>query len=146
MQTLILIRGLPGSGKSTLAAKISAEMNIPYIENDMFMYEDGVYVWTPEKLTMAIDKCHEFVVSKLEANEPVIVNGVFSRWASIRDYVELAQDYDYKIKIIHCKGEYGSIHNVPQESIDRMRNQFVANSDLPHKDGIEYEEYPRNKS
>lgn len=139
-----IIRGIPGSGKSTLAAKIAAEANTDYTETDQFIYnEQGVYEWTPERHAHAIDLCHERVSNKIAAKEPVIiVTGVYTRWRSMRDYVEMATEHGYEIHIIECTASYGSIHGLTEDRMETFRQRFIPNKGLPQKQGIIYESYP----
>lgn len=143
MRTLYIIRGLPGSGKSTLAYKMSRELNASFHETDDYLYnEDGDYEWSQERLSVAIEKCRNDVYSDMESRrKDVIVAGVFGRWSAMRDYVDMAYDHGYRVEIIRCIGDYGSVHEVPVEKLDQMRRNFVPNSALPRNIDIKYTEY-----
>jgi DNA gyrase/topoisomerase IV subunit A len=39
-------------------------------------------------------------------------------------YVVLAQGHNIPVFLIECHGEYGSIHNVPEEAIRHMKNRW----------------------
>jgi hypothetical protein len=39
-------------------------------------------------------------------------------------YVEFAEHHGYQIQEIIVKGNFGSVHNVPKETVDRMLKNF----------------------
>lgn len=120
---LFIIRGLPGSGKSTLARKLSEAMDAPYYEADMFMLDpnSGEYQFDRSKLPYAHECCQEAVNSIMARGESsVIASNTFTTRAEMAPYLAEAHKRGYPVVFIHCTGEYGSVHNVPQETIDRM--------------------------
>jgi len=135
MKTLTIIRGLPGSGKSTLADMTCKKWGIPrYFETDQYMIEpDGSYVWSPERLTRAIDLCQEAVGIEMVAGAPrIVVAGVFSSGLrTMQDYLDMALEYGYEVTIVQCLGEFENIHNVPVETLEKMKKNFVPNSEIP---------------
>lgn len=128
---LYIIRGVPGSGKSTLAKTLTKNV----VEADQFMYEDGEYKWKPEKLHMAHKKCQETVEQYMqEGRDKIAVANTFIKLKDIKPYIDLAKQYDYKIVIKECNGGFQSIHNVPQETLDKMKSKFQ-----PYiKESVEY--------
>jgi len=139
-----IIRGIPGSGKSTLAAKMAEESHVSYVETDQFLYnEKGEYEWTEERLSRAIDQCYDGVYLRMVMKEPIVITaGVYSRWRAMRGYIELAQTHGYQVHIIECKGDYGSIHGVPADRLEKIKQKFIPNSGLPQMQGIQYSTHP----
>jgi predicted ABC-type ATPase len=141
VKTLTIIRGIPGSGKSTLAAQLVANSNgaLAYYETDQYMYNDaGEYEWTEERWLRAIDQVYDSVYLRMTQDKDVIVCGIFMRWAPMRDLVGLAQDNGYRVRIITCLGDFGSIHPIPADKVARIKERFIPNEGLPQMQGILY--------
>lgn len=118
---LYIIRGIPGSGKSTLANKLTSNV----VEADQFMYEDGEYKWKPEKLHMAHKKCQETVEQYMqEGRDKIAVANTFIKLKDIKPYIDLAKQYDYKIVVKECDGGFQNVHNVPDETVNKMKSKF----------------------
>jgi predicted kinase len=127
MKTLILIRGLPGSGKSTLArAMREACAATAHWETDMYFTEDGEYRFDASKLSEAHEWCQEAVSECLGSYtfNTVIVSNTFTKWWEMEPYFEIAKHYGAQVLILECKNQYGSIHGVPQKTIDAMRSRW----------------------
>jgi len=125
MSKLVLIRGLPGSGKSTMAKKImdmNPDKEYIHYENDMFLYENGQYVWTPRKFKVARNLCYIGTVDALNRGMNVIVTNCFLTKKSLNRYAKLVHEMD--LTIIEAKGNYTSIHNVPEKMINKMREIY----------------------
>lgn len=136
---LYLIRGIPGSGKSTLAKQLALTNNMDHFEADMyFIDEDGKYNFDLNHLMNAHDWCFDQVNRRLLRGKSVIVSNTFTRWREMREYVETAMENGYDVKIIHCLGDFGSIHCVPEEAMKRMRDRILPNESLPQLQGITY--------
>lgn len=118
---LYIIRGVPGSGKSTLANKLTSNV----VEADQFMYEDGEYKWKPEKLHMAHKKCQETVEKYMqEGRDKIAVANTFIKLKDIKPYIDLAKQYDYKIVVKECDGGFQNVHNVSDETVNKMKSKF----------------------
>lgn len=121
MSKLYIIRGLPGSGKSTLAkAFIYAGIADEHYEADMYFMVDNKYVFDPTKLSKAHKWCLNKVLAALLDGKNVVVSNTFSTKKEVRPYTILGFEYE----IFECTENYGSIHNVPQETIDRMKARW----------------------
>lgn len=142
-KTLYIIRGLPGSGKSTLAAQIAVEKNINRFEADMYFTnaKTGTYNFDFNNLYDAHLWCRNHVFDEILNGRSVIVSNTFTRWREMREYIDAANGADFKIKVIHCMNDFGSIHNVPKDVIAKMTDRFQPNDQLPHNFGIEYSEH-----
>lgn len=124
MLELILIRGLPGSGKSTLAKKFT-KLNYVWFETDMyFLSETGNYVFVKNKLPQAHAWCQWEAETSLEAGCKVVVSNTFSRIWEMQPYIDMAAKWGAKLTVITCEGDWGNIHNVPEETIKAMRSRW----------------------
>jgi len=128
---LYIIRGLPGSGKSTLARKLAKQLNIEHYEADMFFTDsDGNYKFDPQRIMPAHEWCTRQVMDELYNDNSVIVSNTFTRFWEIEDYLTTAEKLNIPVTIIECLGEYGSIHDVPDDVYKKMKSRYVPNSKL----------------
>lgn len=124
MPTLTLIRGLPGSGKSTWAKALSNFAGV-HIEADMFFEnEEGEYHFDPKKIGEAHKWCQEMTEEYMDCGLDVYVSNTFTQKWEMEPYLKLAIQYGYDMDILVARGEYNSIHNVPQDVIDRMKSRW----------------------
>ena len=124
---LYLIRGLPGSGKSTFAAELAQSLGCDHLEHDQYLYtEEGEYLWTERRMRYAYMACLRDTEATMERKEPVVVSNVFPVARSMKRYKALAEKYGYRVTYIVVENRRGgvNIHNVPQESLDNMREAF----------------------
>lgn len=119
---LILVRGLPGSGKSTFAVKEFPKFQ--HFETDMYFVKDGVYDFNPLKLKLAHEWCQKEVRKALTEGKDVVVSNTFSMQWEMDPYLDMADALGHNVKVYRLMNEYGSIHNVPEEAIERMRVRF----------------------
>lgn len=118
---LYIIRGVPGSGKSTLAHSLTDNV----AEADQFMYEDGEYKWSPIKLHYAHEQCYNKIVQWIDNGvSPIAVANTFIKVKDYKRYKDYAENNGYKVIIKVCDGGYKSIHDVPDETIEKMRRKF----------------------
>ena len=123
MKTLYIVRGLAGSGKSTLAEKLAPDHN--YSADDFFVNQWGVYIFNPKLLTDAHNACLSNVLNAMEAGaEFIAVANTFSQTWEAKGYLIAAKDYGYQVNIIECQNDFGSIHDVPAETISRMKDRW----------------------
>jgi predicted kinase len=116
--TLTLIRGLPGSGKSTLAKRMSAH----HLEADMYFVDDeGQYRFSREKLNDAHEWCQRETQIWLAKACDVVVSNTFVQAWEMEPYRRLAEQYNAKLTIIVCRGEFQNVHNVDSATIEAKR-------------------------
>ena len=126
MNTLTLIRGLPGSGKTHLASIITDTMGTFMVEADDYFYDDyGNYVFDPDRLHAAHEWClrqarFELIENKMD----VVVSNTFTTLREMKEYYLLAKAAGVPLNVITCQGQFGSIHNVPESTMDKMRARF----------------------
>lgn len=118
---LILVRGLPGSGKSTYAKSL----DILHLEADMFCMMDGEYKWDPKRIGYTHSMCLQMTKEALEAGCDVVVSNTFTTMKELKPYITLALTKGAEFSITRMEGEYGSVHNVPKETIEKMKLRFA---------------------
>lgn len=134
MNKLILVRGLPGSGKSTFAQTIidlagaGAKNSIVTVAADDFMVDaDGNYKFDPSRLSYVHDECQRFVKAAMNFGiNTIIVHNTFTQEWEMNPYFALAEQYKYEVTSIVVENRHGnkSIHDVPDERVEKMRDRF----------------------
>lgn len=126
MPKLILIRGVPGSGKSTLASKMhdTKEIFIWTEADNYWERPDGTYDFNPKRIGDAHDWCFECTKDWLERDKDVAVANTFTRIKEMRRYIDLASEMDYELRVIRCTGEFENVHNVPEATLQKMKERF----------------------
>jgi NEDD4-binding protein 2 len=132
MNTIIFLRGLPGSGKSTFANYMFSN-NI--FEADQYFYdEDRNYNFDASKLYEAHKWCQLRVEHAMEDNlesngmyfSEIVVSNTSTTEKELEPYLKLAKKYDYQVVSLIVENRHGnkSVHNVPEETLLRMKNRF----------------------
>jgi predicted kinase len=127
MRNLVLIRGLPGSGKSTFARQALEDlshMNPVHWETDMFFETDEGYVFDPKRLGEAHQWCQDHVRASLVNSKCVIVANTFSRVWEMQPYIDMAAEFKAHLLVAKLNTDFGNIHNVPESTIERMRDRW----------------------
>lgn len=126
MSILAIIRGVPGTGKSTFA-KTFIPYGFAHYEADMYHCDpDGTYKFDMNNLYDAHRWCERNVTAQLFSGQDVVVSNTFTTFREIKHYVEFAVKYGHKVVVHTMTEEYGSFHNVPEETMVRMRNRFQS--------------------
>jgi len=116
---LVLIRGLPGSGKSTLARRMSKDGYV-HLEADMFFEKDGVYCFEGTLLPDAHDWCQTQTLKSLNAGQNVVVANTFISLSELKPYLDMG----FRTRIIEAKGQWKSIHMLPESTMQNMRDSW----------------------
>lgn len=122
-KTIILLRGLPGSGKSTTAKTFG----LPTFEADDFFYEEGKYNFDHSKIRDAHKSCQDRVRFAMENGvNKLIASNTFTEEWEMDYYFNLAKELNYRVISLIVENRHGnkSVHDVPQETIDRMNKRF----------------------
>jgi len=117
---IILIRGIPGSGKSTLARTLG----IDHFEADQYFMLSGEYRFDASKFKQAHGMCIFNTRSSLESGRDVVVSNTFTQVWEIEIYAEMAKEFGAELLVITAKGNYKSVHDVPDEAVKRMLNRW----------------------
>lgn len=125
MKSLTIIRGIPGSSKSTLAKMIPLSVHVE--ADQFFINEAGVYQFDQNKLHAAHNWCLDTTKHWLSNECHVVVSNTFTTRRELAPYFKLASEFGIKPNVILCQGDYKSIHNVPEETLKKMKMRFDYN-------------------
>jgi predicted kinase len=128
MTTLILLCGLPGAGKSSLAHLLASTGDWQYYEADDWMYEGGEYKFDPSKLKECHMLCQEFTRKRLKEGYNVIVSNTSTTEKEVATYAAIAAETGAQFVSLIVENRHGgeSIHGVPTEKLEQMRNRFIV--------------------
>lgn len=118
----LLVRGLPGSGKTTYVKDMCPDYL--HYEADMYFEQDGDYNFDNSKLGDAHRWCLANFNLAIKRGLNVAVANTFTTMKEMRNYLKVAKEAGYEITIVEMKTNYGSIHNVPQSTLDRMQSRW----------------------
>lgn len=135
---IYFVRGLPGSGKSTYAKKILRADTI--CEADDFFTKDGKYLFNPKKLNKAHEMCYkkfidaidEALKNPVKKNSIIAVCNTFSRKWEIKKYIDYCKNNNLNYIIIKMDTQYKNIHNVPERSIENMKERWENLNEEKH--------------
>lgn len=151
-KSLFLIRGIPGSGKSSLANLLSENGKYPVLSADMYFEDsDGNYDFDVRLLSSAHKWCKsecELIIAtwevfigttgktincansgffkRFETADKIFIANTFTTESEMQPYFDLAKKYDYTVFTMIVENRHGNknTHNVPDETITKMRNRF----------------------
>lgn len=127
MTNLVLVRGLPGSGKTTTALNYgeNIETNWSHYEADHYFTDaEGNYKWERNKLREAHEWCQKQTAADLAKGYTVIVSNTFTTIREMEPYFDMARVYGITPTVILCQNDWGSVHDVPPDTLDAMRKRF----------------------
>jgi len=127
MAKLLIVRGLPGSGKSTLAKKMWEASCVydEHYEADMYFMDGDEYKFDATKLYNAHKWCFEKVYEDIHYDYNVIVSNTFTTMKELERYLELMDTFPtLEITVVDVLTQFGSIHGVPEETMERMKNRW----------------------
>jgi predicted kinase len=135
--TLVIVRGLPGSGKSTLARDFKADESL-LIEADMYWYRnpERTYNFEMEHLSRAHRWCLQTAEAFLVQDRDVVVANTNLTFADAKPYVDFAKRLGTTNIVVYStlkEVNYGSIHNVPAEVMERMYNKMESHDSFMEK-------------
>ena len=135
MKVLYIVRGLSGSGKSSIAKELVNQIwdseSKSFIEDfysadDYFNDYNGNYNFDPNKLKEAHEECQKNVELAMQRDcvRKVAVANTFSQAWEAEPYFKLAKKHGFNPFVLECQNDFGNIHEVPQKSIDKMKERW----------------------
>lgn len=127
MKQLYLLRGLPASGKTFVANSLSENNLYPVISADDYFEVDGEYIFDKSKLKNAHEYSKNTTKKYLEQNiSKIFVANTFTTESEMAAYFEMAEIYSYNVICLIVENRHGNsnVHNVPNETLDKMFNRF----------------------
>jgi tRNA uridine 5-carbamoylmethylation protein Kti12 len=131
---LKLFRGLPGSGKSTAAKETGAL----HIESDMYFIINGEYVFDGRRLSAAHIWCFETFEKAIKTGMDVCVSNTFTQYWELEPYIEFCKKHIIPYRIYEMKSQFGNIHGMPDEKMERMiaRWEDISDKEVVHELGF----------
>ena len=131
-KVMIILRGLPGSGKSTFAEYLRIDLfggqNAVTCSADDYMIDSaGNYQFDPKKLGYAHKACQDRAANAARCNiDLIIIANTNTKRDEMKDYEKIAEKYGYTVFVLTVNNMHGSksVHNVPDESLQKMRDRF----------------------
>lgn len=126
-RTLILVRGLPGAGKTTFGEYIAAGQNVQVYSADDFFEIGGEYIFDATRLGEAHAYCKDRTLLAMEVGNPtIIVANTFTTQKEMQPYLDMAETHGYRVFSVIVENRHGnaSIHNVPTETVEKMKARF----------------------
>jgi len=90
----------------------------------MFFMKKEKYVFDVTLLGAAHKWCQKATRNALMDGKSVVVANTFTTAKEIKDYREIAEEFGILLKIVNVNGNFKSIHNVPEEAMQRMRARW----------------------
>lgn len=121
---LILVRGLPGSGKSTLAKALGVTGATHVEADDFFIDAHGEYQFDAAQLGDAHIDAQRRTINALKKGMDVVVANTFTRKIEMVPYLQIAAMENAEVVVFVAKGDWGSVHNVPEGVLRKMRERW----------------------
>lgn len=102
-------------------------LRAPHFEHDKYLYTDeGEYLWTESRMAYAYRQCLRDTEAKMGWVESIVVSNVFPTKRSMKNYIKLAEEYEYDVTYIVVENRRGgqNVHDVPDEVLASMRAAF----------------------
>ena len=126
MDTLYIVRGLPGSGKSQFARKLVSKSEFVFEANKYMLDENGNYKYQASKLAFCHNKCFDNVkYAMIYGVDKIVVANTFIRKNDYNRYINLANKFQYDVRIITCKRFDPQFR---KDVVNRMKKEFQTDS------------------
>jgi hypothetical protein len=90
-----------------------------------FIDDEGNYTFDASKLYRAHGWCLNKTTAFLIGDTSVIVSNTFTTMKEMQPYFDVAQWLKLEVDIVEMRTQYGSIHSVPETTMEKMRNRWV---------------------
>lgn len=130
----LIFRSASGAGKSTFADYLkyihtfgNPSSSVVICEADDAMYEGGEYVFKPEKLGMAHNKCRDkFENAMKDGANLVICSNTNTRDSDVNTYKDLADKYGYTtfVVVLENRNNTKDIHGLGMETLKIQANRL----------------------
>ena len=119
-----IYRGIPGSGKSTAARKMHP--NCLILEQDMTLYKDGEYLFSPQKVKKAVKWLQNTLRAAVEMDMDVVVTGTLVRAEYVKNLIDIVHKTNpsESVVVYRMMENFGDIHNVPENVKASMKWAF----------------------
>jgi predicted kinase len=131
---LVLVRGLPGSGKSTFVRDAFEDVNsmlqlsrnccVHYEADAYFMDHESKYRFDADKLHRAHAWCYDSARVSMNRGWETIVSNTFTTLKEMKQYLDHAELVKMPVLVFRMTQSYGSLHNVPEATIQKMIDRF----------------------
>lgn len=130
---LYLVRGLPGAGKTTFINTLMCMFEdgstySDHFEADQYFYDkEGNYNFDVEKLGAAHLSCQRRTAEAMDAGaDYIFVSNTFTTEKEMKPYLKMAEESGYHVVSLIVENRHGnkSVHNVPEETMTKMRDRF----------------------
>lgn len=138
MTKMIIVRGLPGSGKSTLAKELCYNPDWQHLEADQFWMDNGEYNFDANRLREAHEWCQTKTREYLKRGFNVVVSNTFTTVKELRPYFDIAKEFNIVPSVYVAQNEFGNVHNVPAETLAKMRARFVYDLTELYNENMDY--------
>lgn len=120
---LYIVRGVSGAGKSSFGKTLNA---IKIEADDYHINEKGEYDWKPENVKAAHKWCQNKCEDLMKDSSHIAICNTFTQEWEMEPYFELAKKYNYQVFTVIVENRHGgkNIHNVPEETLEKMKNRF----------------------
>lgn len=90
----------------------------------MFHMRDGHYSYDNKNVEWSHEWCQNMAFWAMQRGMDVAVSNTFTRKSEIAPYIKFAKMTGHEVSITVMSGNYGSVHNVPKETIKAMRERW----------------------
>jgi len=134
MNNCIILRSSSGAGKTTFANYVKGlnfNADIRVCTADDYFYQDGEYKFNPAKLGEAHSVCQKAFLAALNDKVDVVVANTSTTRKERDYYVKLAKENGYRVfsLVVENLGTK-NVHAVPNEVLERQKNNLKNNIDL----------------
>jgi predicted ABC-type ATPase len=130
---LILVRGVSGAGKSSFCSFLLQTFDewftFTHHEADDYFVNPitGGYNFDASQLPNAHKTCQVLTMGDMmDRVDIILVSNTFTTEKELQPYLDMAEDQGYDVVSLVVENRHGnsSVHNVPEETLNKQRNRF----------------------